>query len=71
MAVEIRDVKYYDVPELVAIMKVSKYTIQRWAREGRLRAHKIGRKYMVSSEDLRRYIESGPTPSPPKVKAQV
>jgi len=43
-------------------MGIKKSTVWLWIREGRLHAHKVGRKYYVSSEDLRRYIESGPSP---------
>ena len=54
--------KYFDVPELVESMGVSVYTMRNWIRKGKLKAHKVGRKYYISSEDLRRYIESGPSP---------
>lgn len=72
MAVEIRDgVKYFDVTDISESMKVTAYSVRRWIREGRLRARKVGRKYYVSGEALRQYIESGaPSPSPPKVHAR-
>jgi len=41
---------------------VAKSSVLLWIRRGRLKGHKVGRKYYVSSKDLRLYIESGPSP---------
>jgi len=43
-------------------MGIKKSTVWLWIRKGRIKGHKVGRKYYVSSEDLKRYIESGPSP---------
>ncbi len=53
-------VRYYDIPELVKSIGVTKWTIRRWIKAGKLKAHKVGRKYFVSSEGLRDLLESSP-----------
>jgi len=71
MAVEIRDgVKYFDVSDISESMKVTAYSVRRWIRDGKLQARKVGRKYYVSGEALRQYIESGAPSPPPKIHAQ-
>lgn len=52
--------RYYDIPELVKSMGVTKWTIRRWIKAGKLKAHKVGRKYFVSSEGLRELLEGPP-----------
>jgi excisionase family DNA binding protein len=54
--------RYYDIPELVKSMGVTKWTIRRWIKAGKLKAHKVGRKYFVSSEGLRELLEGRPKP---------
>lgn len=53
-------VRYYDIPELVKSMGVTKWTIRRWIKAGKLKARKVGRKYFVSSEGLRELLEGSP-----------
>ncbi len=53
--------RYYDIPELVKSMGVTKWTLRRWIKAGKLKARKVGRKYFVSSEDLRDLLESSPS----------
>ena len=54
--------RYYDIPELVKSMGVTKWTIRRWIKAGKLKAHKVGRKYFVSSEGLRELLEGSTKP---------
>jgi len=44
-------------------MGIKKSTVWLWIRKGRLKGHNVGRKYYLSSEDMRHYIESGPFPT--------
>jgi excisionase family DNA binding protein len=59
-ALDVGGVKYFDVPEIVGSMGVRTSTVRRWIRQGRLKGHKVGRKYYVSSVELKRYIERCP-----------
>ena len=62
-AVESKGIKYFDVPELVTGMGVKTSTVRRWIKLGRLKAHKVGRKYYVQDADLKAFIESAPSPA--------
>jgi excisionase family DNA binding protein len=57
--IEIQEAAYYDVPELVKMLGVHRKTIYAWVQQGRLKPYKLGRKYLVSGKDLKRFIESG------------
>lgn len=58
MRIEIEGAIYYDIPELVAMLGVHKKTIYSWVQKGKLKTHKLGRKYLVSSDTLKKFIES-------------
>jgi len=58
MRVLIEDSAYYDIPEVVKMLNMHKKTIYIWIRQGKLKAHKLGRKYLISGKVLRRFIES-------------
>jgi excisionase family DNA binding protein len=45
------------VEEMTRILKVSKPTIQRWCRDRKLPAAKIGKAYRIRREDLDRWYE--------------
>lgn len=46
------------VAEVAAAMRVSKMTVYRLIRGGRMRAIRVGRNYRVRPEDLETYLES-------------
>ena len=48
----------YSVGELSGILKLHPKTIVRFIREGKIKARKIGRAWMVSQEDLREYAHA-------------
>ncbi len=50
--------KLYNVTELKEILKLHPKTILRFINEGKLNARKIGRSWMVSEEELRRYCHA-------------
>ena len=45
------------VEEMTRILKVSKPTIQRWCRDRKLPAVKIGKAYRIRREDLDRWYQ--------------
>lgn len=45
------------VEEMTRILKVSKPTIQRWCRDRKLPAAKIGKAYRIRKEDLEKWYE--------------
>ncbi len=45
------------VDDITRILRISKVTAQRWCRERRLPAAKIGKSYRIRKEDLDRWYE--------------
>lgn len=53
---EFEGVKYFTVAETAERLNLSEQTIRRWIREGRLKAAKLGRSYMVSIDSIKSLI---------------
>ena len=49
--------KYYTVEQIAEMIGMHPKTIQRYIREGRLRAQKIGKAWRVTGHDLSTFIE--------------
>jgi len=49
--------KLLTINEITAILKVSKLTIYRYIKAGKLPAYKVGRDYRVKQEDFDRFLE--------------
>lgn len=51
------DRNYYTVEQISQMLKIHPKTIQRYIREGKLRATKIGKSWRVSGHDLSKFTE--------------
>lgn len=51
--------EYYTVEQISEILNIHPKTIQRYIREGKLRATKIGKSWRVTGHDLSTFTESG------------
>jgi len=51
--------KYYTVDQIAELLKIHPKTVQRYIREGRLRANKVGKGWRVSGHDLSTFTEGG------------
>ncbi len=51
--------KYYTVDEIAEMIKIHPKTVQRYIREGRLKATKVGKSWRVSGHDLSTFTEGG------------
>lgn len=51
--------KYYTVDEIAEMIKIHPKTVQRYIREGRLKASKVGKSWRVSGHDLSTFTEGG------------
>lgn len=49
------------INEITTILKVSKLTIYRYIKSGKLPAYKVGRDYRVKQEDFDKLLENGKT----------
>lgn len=50
--------KLYSISDLTTILKLHQKTILRFIHEGKIKARKIGRSWMVSEDDLKSYCHS-------------
>jgi len=59
MKIEIESSTYYDIPELVKLLGVTRKTLYNWVSQGRLKVvYKIGRKIVIPGSALKDFIES-------------
>lgn len=54
---------YYSAEQIAQILHIHPKTVQRYIREGRLRAAKIGKSWRVSGHDFSVFAEAGTQPS--------
>jgi len=50
--------KVYDIKELSEMLKMNIRTLQRYVREGKLKVSKVGRKYIITEENLKEFLEA-------------
>lgn len=58
MQKQIGDIRFYDVDELVEVLEINKQTIFRYIKNGELIASKIGQKYWITENMLRKFLET-------------
>lgn len=51
------DIKVYTLNEVEELLKVSLRTLYRYIKDGRLKANKIGNKWIVTEQSLKDFIE--------------
>lgn len=50
--------KYYTTKELADMLQLTERGIQKWIREGKLVAYKMGREYRIEEKDFRAFMEN-------------
>lgn len=50
--------KLYDLDEVVELLGLNIQTIRIYIKEGKLKASKIGRKYVVTEEAIKEFLEA-------------
>lgn len=51
------DTKLYTVEDLVDMLKLSDKTVRVYLREGKIKARKIGLRWFITEENLKKFIE--------------
>jgi len=51
--------EYKTTNETAKLLHVHRQTVMRWIKDGKLKASKIGRKYLVSVEEIEKQLERG------------
>lgn len=49
--------KYYTIDEVAEMLKVVYMTVYRWIKQGKLKAFRVGKKYMIKQSDIEALIE--------------
>ena len=53
---EIAGIKGYELPEVAEILGVHSQTIRNLIKNGKIKATRIGRNYMITEQNLQKYI---------------
>jgi len=51
--------KYKTTNETAEMLHVHRQTVMRWIKEGKIKAYKIGRKYLISVEEIEKQLNGG------------
>lgn len=51
------NIKLYDLKEVASILKINLRVLRRYIKENKIKASKIGRKYVITAEDLEAFIK--------------
>lgn len=51
------DERYYTIDEVADMLKVVYMTVYRWIKQGKLKAFRVGKKYMIKKSDIENLIE--------------
>jgi len=57
--VSILEKGYYNVDELVEILKTSSFTIREYLKAGKLKGRKIAKRWLISEKELEDFLEKG------------
>ncbi len=53
--------EYYTSEHISKHFEVAPETVRRWIRQGKLKAKKIGKHYIVRHDDFKKFMEKGTT----------
>lgn len=51
------EVKLYDIKEVAKILDISTRTVSSYIKDGKIKAMKIGGKWKIKEDDLKKYLE--------------
>ena len=52
---------FYKIEDICNIFKVSRITVYRWIKAGKMTGYKVGKSFLFKSEDINRLIEESKT----------
>jgi excisionase family DNA binding protein len=61
MPVQIKDTTIYSVTELSKTLSLTPVSIRNYIKQGKIRGQKLGHNWVVSYEDLMRFLKTGQT----------
>lgn len=51
-----RDLRTYTVPEIVKLFRLNPQSVRTYLKEGRLKGHKVGTRWLVTEESIRDFL---------------
>ncbi len=55
--ISMKDSKFYKIEDVCELLQVSKITMYRWIKSGKITAYKVGKSYLFKVEDVHKLIE--------------
>ncbi len=55
--ISMKDSKFYKIEDVCELLQVSKITIYRWIKSGKITAYKVGKSYLFKIDDVHKLIE--------------
>ena len=55
---QLEESTYYNLKDISDKMGIGVLTLRKYVRIGKLKAHKAGRKYLVTGQEVKRYLDS-------------
>lgn len=55
--ISMKDSKFYKIEDVCELLQVSKITIYRWIKSGKITAYKVGKSYLFKINDVHKLIE--------------
>lgn len=49
--------KFYELQEVADILKINIRVLRQYVREGKIKASKIGRKYLITEEEIKDFVK--------------
>lgn len=57
MPTTIEGIKFYKIPEIAELLKITPQTVRAYIKQGRLKSVRIGRPIYVTEENLKEFIK--------------
>lgn len=51
------EIRLYDIKEVAEYLKLSTRTVQQYIKDGKLKAKKIGKKWIITEDTLREFVK--------------
>jgi excisionase family DNA binding protein len=59
----------YNVTEAARVLSLSPWTLRRWIKEGKLESVRLGRRVLITVDELSRLVDAGRSPALPSVQS--
>jgi excisionase family DNA binding protein len=57
MATIIENIKFYTIPEISEVLKVTPQTIRAYIKKGKIKSKRVGRSILITENNLREFLD--------------